>query len=123
MFSSESALLLATRDILDAIEEVEAFLLGFDEEKFLADARTHYAVERLIMKIGEAAGTVSDTDRLRYAAIPWSKMRGMRNQLSHGYQTVNYSIVWWTAVELLPILKAQLQEVVEREAFDPGAID
>lgn len=42
------------------------------------------------------------------ADIPWIKMRGMRNQVAHGYSDINLELVWLTVQNSLPDLIAKL---------------
>ena len=71
------------------------------------------AMERLVGLIGEAAGNVPIEMRRRFPGIRWRAMIGMRNHLIHGYEYVDYDIVWTTLVESLPDLLVQLEDAVE----------
>lgn len=42
--------------------------------------------------------------------IAWIKMRGMRNQVAHGYSDINLELVWDTVNNSLPELIARLRE-------------
>ena len=37
---------------------------------------------------------------------------GMRNRIVHGYDTINLEIVWSTAIESIPELKAYCKEIL-----------
>lgn len=41
--------------------------------------------------------------------IPWQVMYAMRNQVSHGYDKVDFDIVWKTIHRELPSLHAQIK--------------
>ena len=70
---------------------------------------------RLVEIIGEAAAHVSQQTRERYPKIPWEDIVGMRNRIVHGYDEVDFDILW-DVVELhLPPL---VDEV--RRALDQG---
>jgi len=79
------------RDILDAIEAIEAYSVSSYEE-FLADAKTQDAILYNLIIIGEAANQVSAEFQERYHTIPWSSMIGTRNIIAHGYDQVKLQI-------------------------------
>lgn len=67
---------------------------------------------RLVEIVGEAAGRVSVSVRERHPQIPWREIAGMRNRLIHGYDFVDYDILWQTVKEDLPALVAALEPLV-----------
>lgn len=71
------------------------------------------AVVRNLEIIGEASKNISPSTRLLYPDIPWDQMNGMRNILIHEYFGVDVSTVWHTAKIHLPILKKQLESILE----------
>jgi uncharacterized protein with HEPN domain len=61
--------------------------------------------------IGEACNNVVKNHSAfatQYASVPWSFAYEMRNALSHGYFTVDLSIVWQTVQQDLPGLRVQV---------------
>jgi hypothetical protein len=50
-----------------------------------------------IIVIGEAAKHVPSETRKKYPQIPWSKLVGMRNILTHDYPGINVEIIWKTS--------------------------
>ena len=72
-------------DILDAVAKIGRYLEGMSLESFLADERTIQAVERNYEIIGEAAQHVPPEIQARFPAVPWGRMRGMRNLVAHEY--------------------------------------
>jgi uncharacterized protein with HEPN domain len=104
---------LRVEDILEAIERIEAYTAGLTFESFAADRKTVDAVVRNIEIIGEAVGYVPEEIQRRYPAIPWSRMRGMRNVLIHRYDEVSLPILWQTIQRNLPPLVAPLRAILE----------
>ncbi len=45
--------------------------------------------------------------------IPWKKMAGLRDVIIHEYFGIEYNIIWDTVVNLLPILKKQIEQLVQ----------
>jgi uncharacterized protein with HEPN domain len=99
-------------DIVLACRDIEEFVVGYDEERFLRSKRTRYAVMHQIMIIGEATKRVSDAFRDAYPEIPWKAMAGMRDRLIHGYDGVDLGTVWKVATSEVPMLRMQLEPLV-----------
>jgi uncharacterized protein with HEPN domain len=50
--------------------------------------------------------------REKYTNVPWPKVVGMRNRLIHGYDFVDYAILWNTITDDLPPLILELEKVI-----------
>lgn len=71
--------------------------------------------------IGEAASRVSDDIRRRHSEIPWAEIVAFRNILVHAYFGIDWGVVWLAASEEVPVLRAQVAEVLRWEAGPAGA--
>jgi len=98
--------------ILDAIESIENYTKGMSENEFLSNSMAHDAVVRQIEIIGEAARNVSDEFQNKHPNLPWTKMIGIRNKITHEYFNVNYAIVWDTVKDDLPLLKKSIKKIL-----------
>ncbi len=98
--------------MLKAIDLVAEFITA-GREVFLADVKTQDAVIRRIEVVGEAARRVSTELRDDHTEVPWSRIVGMRNELAHGYFSVDLNIVWIAAAERLPALRAPIQAILD----------
>ena len=92
--------------ILNSINRILDYISGKDQEAFEADLVTQDAVVRQLEVIGEATKRVSKELRSKNPDIPWSDMAGMRDVLIHDYIDVDLGVVWKTASEDIPDLKA-----------------
>lgn len=106
---------VSLKDMLNhAREAVE--LLGHETPAGLARNRVlQLAPTRLMEIVGEAANRVSSDTQQRHAEIPWPQIIGMRNRLIHGYDVIDFDLLWDTLTDDLPPLIASLQEVVNQE--------
>lgn len=98
--------------ILDAIELIEDYMRGLSENEFLSHAMAKDAVAREIEIIGEAANNISDEFQKEHPELPWIRMTGIRNRIIHEYFNVNFSIVWDTVLDDLPLLKKAIKKLL-----------
>ena len=104
---------LYLRHVLDAINTIEEYLQGVDEEHFKATRLLQDGTIREIEIIGEAVKNVSKDIRKSYPEVPWQDIAGMRDKLIHGYFGVDIEKVWDTAKEDLPVLKEQMKGILK----------
>ena len=93
--------------ITQAIERIQRYTANVTEETFISDELVQDAVVRNIEIIGEAAKNIQRVDpefASQHEEIPWQVMYAMRNRLSHGYDTIDYEVVWNLIKEDLPNL-------------------
>jgi uncharacterized protein with HEPN domain len=77
---------LSLKDILAALDSIQAFIAGFDVAAFQEDDKTLGAVIRKFEIIGEAAKGLPEVIRKQYPHVPWKEMAGMRDRLKAGEQ-------------------------------------
>ena len=70
------------------------------------------AVIRELGIIGEATKNLSEEIRNN---IPWKKIAGMKDKLTHGYFTVDLKEVWNTTEKDIPILKNNIRDAIKSE--------
>ncbi|MBS1792303.1 MAG: DUF86 domain-containing protein [Acidobacteria bacterium] len=101
------------RHILDAVERIERYLQGFEKQNFQTDEKTQDAVVRQMEIIGEAATSLTWDLRTNNPQVAWEFAASMLIRLIHGYFDVDADIVWNTTQSDLPILKKQIEEILE----------
>jgi uncharacterized protein with HEPN domain len=110
--------------IVEAVERIERYLCRVDRAAFLGNEEKQDAVIRNFEIIGEAAANVGRQYQefvAQHAEFRWQDAYGMRNVLSHGYFKVDPEVVWKTAQEDLPQMKATVQSLIaELSAGDEG---
>lgn len=99
-------------DILDAMDKAEILLTNVTFDQFAGDFRIHYAVVRALEIIGEATKRLPFDLRDQYPTIPWKGMAGMRDRIIHGYDMVDYEIVWNTVKQVIPHVRPLLQQIL-----------
>jgi len=104
---------LRLRHILDAIEMIGSHLEGFEIRSFQIDRKTQDAVVRQLEIIGEAVANLTPELRMDNSHVEWQSATAARNRLIHGYFDVDPDIIWDIVENDLPILNAQVLEIVE----------
>ncbi|VAW74638.1 hypothetical protein MNBD_GAMMA15-2164 [hydrothermal vent metagenome] len=99
-------------DMLQAAREVEAMLEDHDLPAFLANRVLLLATERSVEIIGEAARRVSTSYRDAHPEIPWRKIIGQRNILTHEYGQIDHELLYKTVAEDIPVLIMQIQDLL-----------
>jgi len=107
--------LVRLRHMLDHSREAVAMVAGKTREDLDADRKLNLALVRLLEIVGEAATTTPADERAQYAQIPWAQIVGLQNRLIHGYDSVDFDILWQIVTHDLPPLIAALEQVVPPE--------
>ena len=98
--------------ILERIGEIDESLnVSFEEYSGNKDKQAALFAHLVI--IGEAAGRLSRELRDKYPEVSWKNAVGLRNILVHDYVRVDYEVLWETAMNDLPVLKKQIQRILE----------
>lgn len=101
-------------DIIEKIDLISDFTTGLSREQFEGDVKTRLAVERCMQIITEAAAKLGATAEEMAPDIPWRKIRGMGNELRHGYNNLNENLIWKTIQDDLAPLRAACATAIER---------
>ena len=80
------------------------------------DRQLNLALVRLLEIIGEAATRIPKEDQARYTDISWPEIVSLRNRLIHGYDTVDFDIVWQIVKQDLPGLIESLKKFLGEES-------
>ena len=99
-------------DILDAMEKAEILLQDVTYEQFEADFRINFAVVRALEIIGEATKRLPMVVRHQYPDVPWKSMAGMRDRIIHGYDNVDFQIVWGVVKQDIPVIRPRIQQIL-----------
>ncbi|WP_204140276.1 DUF86 domain-containing protein [Halomicronema sp. CCY15110] len=102
-------------DILEAIKLILQYAAGQDFDALTANVEKQDAILRRIMIIGEATKRLSNGFRLQHPEIPWKKMAGMRDVITHDYDEVDLDDVWGVIQRDLPQLLTDIEPLVVSE--------
>jgi len=101
-------------DIQKAIEEIENFTNGKDFSDFQKDRSLQLIVEREFEIIGEALNRLCRIVPDIEQKLPETyRIIGLRNIIAHGYDILEYEILWDIVENKIPLLKAKLKQEFE----------
>lgn len=82
--------------IVSYCEQIELTVDRFGDsyDTFQTDAIYRNAAALCILQIGELVGKLTEDFRDSHDAIPWRKIKAMRNIVAHSYGTVDSEITW-----------------------------
>ena len=100
--------------IRDSIEKIEYLVrMLHTQDNFETKWIEQDAIIRNLEIIGEAAINISDDLKQSYPDVLWKEIRGMHNFVTHQYFGVELSEIWSTVINDIPLLKAQIQKIIE----------
>lgn len=104
--------LLHMRDyVRKAITVIEGKIRDdLEKDEILCLALTH-----LVTLVGEAANKYPTKKQKQYPLIAWPKIISMRNRLIHGYDAVDYDILWDAVTNNFPPLLVELEKILSPE--------
>ena len=100
------------QDMLDYAQEAVAMARGHSRADLDTDRMLELALTRLVELVGEAAWFVPDEFRARHPQVPWRTIVATRNQLTHGYSSIDLDEVWSIARNDLSPLINRLQAII-----------
>jgi uncharacterized protein with HEPN domain len=103
----------ALRQILTHAREAVALTQGKTRADLDHDRLLNLALTRLVEILGEAANRIPEEVQAQYPELPWLQMIGARNRLIHGYDSVDFDILWVIVSHDLPVLTSQLERILK----------
>jgi len=110
--------LLYLNNIKESIRLIEDYLKG----KSFSDLESSYLLRDGVCKrmeeIGENMKKISLKIKKKYPNIKWRDFIDMRDFLTHVYQIVNMKKLWVIIEKELPLLKNQINNLIEAIKYD-----
>jgi uncharacterized protein with HEPN domain len=117
---------MSTHDILTTLRQIKEFA---EEAAVLSGGRSRADIdkdlglkrhaERIVELMGEACNRLPSEIQAQHPEIPWHQIVGMRNWLAHGYDGIDYDILWDTisrnARELPEKIEPLIREAMARD--------
>jgi len=98
--------------IRDAARRAQEICAARTLKDLLNDWQATAALERFLEIIGEAVKRLPPELRSRHPNVPWKEIAGTRDHLSHGYDDVDYQVLWDAVQNDLPTLLATVEQML-----------
>ena len=108
--------LVTLRQIEDFARQAARLGAEGSRAQLSSDWKYQLAAERAVELMGEAVNRLPAKLRERHVGIPWREIIGMRNRLIHGYDGVDYDIIWDVLDTHAPQLVGRLPEIIAAES-------
>ena len=99
--------------IIDAIEEIEKYLVASDLSIFLENSMMRFACIKQMEIIGEACNHLSVELKSKFSNIEWVQIVGMRNVFAHEYFGIDSRLVWEIIKNDIPELKVKIELILK----------
>jgi uncharacterized protein with HEPN domain len=113
---SQHSDLIRLRHMLDHAREARDLARTRSREDLDLDRLLNLSLVRLLEIVGEAAARVSPEAQGRLQGVPWADIVGLRNRVIHGYDRVDFDVLWDTVRFDLPPLIAALESFLAAES-------
>jgi len=100
-----------------ACHEIQAFCDGVSEDAFLADRGLKLIVQKLIEIVGEALRQAHLVEPDVVERIPeFRRVIDTRNRIVHGYDSVDFGLLWDIAQRRVPDLEQAISDVLKTDS-------
>lgn len=100
------------RQIIECAELAQQLCNQHELPGILTDWQKRLAFERVMELIGEAVKRLPDSLTQQYPSVPWKLIRGMRDRVSHGYDAIDYTTLWDTVHDDIPLLITTVHQML-----------
>ena len=110
---------LTLRQIVEVCDKAVELRNSMTWEEFRGDWRKQMLAERLVEVLGEAVKRLPEDLRQRHPQLPWDKIAGTRDYIAHGYDSVDYDVIWGVLDVETGKLKASVLAILATEFPEP----
>ena len=107
------------QDFVDNVEAIQRYTNGYDEAKFAADSLTADAVQYCLLRISEAATSLSPDAKALAPQQPWTEISRLGNRLRHEYHMISMKTIWQIIEDDLGSLKQDCLAAIAMLPEDP----
>ncbi len=109
------------RQIADHARLAQQLCAEKELPQILADWQKRLAFERAMEILGEAVKRLPPELTAGYPAVDWRGIAGMRDRVSHGYDLIDYDLLWQSVQIHVPGLLATIEQMLND--LEPGTSD
>lgn len=101
--------------IVKHCKRIQEKVTSIDKKEFDINDDIREIVCFNIFQIGELAKGLSDELTKKNNKIPWKQIKGMRDIIGHGYETIDVEIVWNTAKDNIKELEEYCEKLLNSQ--------
>jgi uncharacterized protein with HEPN domain len=101
------------RQVADHARRAQELCVQNTLSEMLADWLKRTAFERIMEVLGEAVKRLPPELTSRYPAVDWRGIAGMRDRVSHGYDAIDYGLLWQSVETRVPGLLATVEQMLK----------
>ena len=98
-------------DIIESIKLILHYVEGVNQESLAANYEKQDAILRRITIVGEATKRLSPEFRQKHSDIPWKKIAGIRDVITHDYDEIDLTEIWTVITDNIPELLQYLENL------------
>lgn len=103
---------VSLRHMYDHVMEAMKMAEGKVKSDLELDRKLNLSLTRLLEIVGEAASRIPKEEQIKFPEIPWGQIIGLRHRLIHGYDQVDFDILWQIITSDLPPLAQVLKKTL-----------
>jgi uncharacterized protein with HEPN domain len=101
------------RQVADHAHRAQELCVQNTLPEMLADWLKRTAFERIMEVLGEAVKRLPPELTSQYPAVDWRGIAGMRDRVSHGYDAIDYGLLWQSVETRVPGLLATVEQMLK----------
>jgi len=109
---SKHEITITLQHMLDHAQEAISLVHGMSRNDLDENRTLNLALTRLLEIIGEAANRVPIEFQMENPTVSWSQIISLRNRLIHGYDSVDFDVLWYVVIHDLPELVHALEKIL-----------
>ena len=102
--------------IIERSLRIESVIKDLNSDDFNTNEDAQDLVCFNIFQIGELTKNLSEDFISQFNAVPWHKIKGLRNIIGHGYGTIEWDRLWETASKDIKTLRLYCEEILNNNS-------
>jgi len=104
---------ITLQQIITYAQRVQVLCMDRTLDELLTDWQMTWTFERAMQLLGEAVKRLPKGLCNRYPAVDWKAIAGMRDNITHGYDSIDYEILWKAVQTQVPELLMTLNQMLD----------
>ena len=102
--------------IIERSLRIESVIKDLNSDDFNTNEDAQDLVCFNIFQIGELTKNLSEEFISQFNAVPWHKIKGLRNIIGRGYGTIEWDRLWETASKDIKTLRLYCEEILNNNS-------